>query len=192
MLQKKQSFFIIVGASGAGKSTLLRRCYAHTWPNNLQVSIPPKYTTRKLRDHLEKLEMVNISLKDFQELNSSGEYLISYESYGEQYGFPVIKLGTSNFDTVYIQAFPMSVALKLKEQVLNKWSVYICALEANKEEIEMRLKGRGDLETLGKLDARLQGSIKSRSLKADFVINAHRDEEDCFNQFRVWMLEKLL
>ncbi len=184
-------FVIVVGSSGVGKSTLLGAAVGADWPLGLKVQIPRKHSTRMSRGFEEQVELEHIDRSTFERNKASEEYLVTYESYGEMYGFPRTSFPEQpNMDTVLLQAAPTAVAHQLLQVLGSRYAVRICALEAPSEVVLQRLTARSDEETAVSLDRRSKTLDGKRVRSADFTINANVKADIVFATFRAWVIEQ--
>jgi ribose 1,5-bisphosphokinase PhnN len=184
-------FVIIVGSSGVGKSALLRACFGARWPQGLGIQIPRKHTTRISRGPEELAELEHVDTPKFDLNRASGAYLVTYESYGELYGFPRASFPEQPaMCTVFLQAAPSASARQLLQALGSRYTVRICALEAPGAVVLQRLAARSDEETARSLKQRSQGLSEQRVRSADFTIDATVSAESVFATFRVWLIEQ--
>ena len=135
----KGKLFILSGCSGVGKSTVLTHVMAGR--DDLRFSVSA--TTRKPRPgEREAVNYYFVSHQTFQDMIRRGEFLEYDEHMGNFYGTPIRQLEEKLFEAhVILDIEPMgafAVRAKCPDAVL------IFIAPPSVEELERRLRGRGD------------------------------------------------
>lgn len=162
---------LIVGASGVGKSTLIRHLLRAEWPSCCSVCVPKKVTTRPLRGSGDECEIECISREAFSELLARDAFIVSYESFGHQYGMTRERFSECLRASIIVQAVPSLVAMAMKKKLAD-YKVVVFALFASPESVRARLVFRGEASQAQDFMARSETALKDRNDYADFVIDA--------------------
>lgn len=174
-----------------GKTSLIRRCVDATWPDQWQLHIPLKHTTRPARIG-EEAEYITISNSDFSKNSKENVYIIEYTLFGYRYGIP-----RAPFDqgmqrkVIYVQTYPTDVSRELILKLGNSWKSYVCVLEADLPVVRSRLDQRSDSHTRNTVEQRLATADRDRRYLADTVMWANGSAEEVFGNFLAWAVTTL-
>lgn len=162
----KGKLFILSGCSGVGKSTVLTHVMAGR--DDLRFSVSA--TTRKPRPgEREAVNYYFVSHQTFQDMIRRDEFLEYDEHMGNFYGTPIRQLEEKLFEAhVILDIEPMgafAVRAKCPEAVL------IFIAPPSVEELERRLRGRGDTSE-EQIAGRMERAIweLEQSKKYDYIV----------------------
>jgi guanylate kinase len=189
VIRDKINCVFLTGPSGVGKSTVLRACLSYSWPNNIQVKLLKKFTTRMLRDNDERLELIHLAREEFAKRQEAGEFLLHYPSYQELYALENEAFKVPSRNTLYIQALPTSAALEVRQKLNPPWIVNVCQLQADEQKIRERLLRRGDNISLRQMVDRAKGSKKLRNKQADTIIDSNLPPIEVVEQLKSWLYQ---
>ena len=136
---REGSLFIISGASGVGKSTVLKMVMAADPALQFSVSA----TTRPPRPGEEHgVQYYSVSTAQFKEMITNGEFLEYDAHMGNLYGTPKFQVAEKRKNGHLILDIEPNGALNVKQI----WpdAVLISIMPPSMEELERRLRGRGD------------------------------------------------
>jgi len=166
------NIFVISGPSGAGKNTLintLRDSY------NLGLTFIPSFTTRNMRSgEIQGTPYFFVTLPDFQNMESKGEFLEFETIHGNLYGTHLktyeetIQLGAD-----VIKDIDVNGALNFKKR-FPAHVVLIYVRPTSLAELEHRLHGRGD--AAADIRRRLDRLKYEESLSSEFDFLIYNDD----------------
>ena len=137
----KGKLFVISGASGVGKSTVLGKVMEKR--SDLRFSVSA--TTRAPRPgETEGVNYYFVTVEDFQEMIRKDDFLEYDAHMGNYYGTPVGQLEEKLLDGSVILDIEPVGAFNVKEK--REDAVLIFIAPPSMEELESRLRGRGDTD----------------------------------------------
>ncbi len=139
----KGKFIVVSAPSGTGKSSICRRLLQACPEIQFSVS----YTTRSPRPgEVEGKDYFFISRQEFQERLDQGDFAEWAESYGHLYGTSIrtMKESLAKGTTVLLDIEPRG-AKQIKQKF--RGGIYVFILPPSREELLLRLEGRGHEES---------------------------------------------
>lgn len=131
--------FILTGPSGIGKSHLSNELASDGF------EIISRVSTRAPRPNDNSTDMKHVSLDEYKEMESKGEFLVSEEFGGNWYGFLKSELLNNAEKPKAVVTWPEIVELFV-ERMENVIPVYLDISDENIEVLIQRMKERGDDE----------------------------------------------
>ena len=138
-MNKTGTLYIVSAPSGAGKTSLLKALMTKT--NGIKTSIST--TTRPIRPgEVDAVDYHFVSIPEFNTMKDNDEFVEYAEVFGNFYGTSKVRLTESlNSGINLILEIDWQGAQQIRKQLPESISIFI--LPPSREELEARLKGRG-------------------------------------------------
>ena len=179
----KNKPLMLIGPSGVGKDTMIKM-FLEKHPNSI-IKCVSNTTRQKRKDEKEGVNYHYISKDEFEKLEKKNELIGIFRNYGNCYGLSkeVLK-NTLTCDKLVYLDFNITTA----EEIYKKGDLdinYIALLPPSIEELERRLKERGEKKIKERIDFASEEIKKINDSEFLNEIIKNDDKEKAFSEFEM-------